>query len=38
MERFGQSTSPKGVSPTGQQAEQINRGKKGNLARRVNFR
>jgi hypothetical protein len=35
MERFGQSTSPKGVSPTttGQQAEQINRGKKGNLER-----
>jgi hypothetical protein len=34
-ERFGQSTSPKGVSPTttGQQAEQINRGKKGNLER-----
>jgi hypothetical protein len=35
MERFGQSTSPKSVSPTttGQQAEQINRGKKGNLER-----
>ena len=35
MERFGQSTSPKGVSPTttGQQAEQINSGKKGNLER-----
>ena len=34
-ERFGQSTSPKGASPTttGQQAEQINRGKKGNLER-----
>lgn len=35
MERFGQSTSQKGMSPTtkGQQAEQINRGKKGNFER-----
>jgi Protein of unknown function (DUF1236) len=35
MERFGRSTSPKGVNTTTkrQQAEQINRGKKGNFER-----
>jgi hypothetical protein len=35
MERLGQSTSPKSLGPTtsGQQAEQINRGKKGNFER-----
>jgi Protein of unknown function (DUF1236) len=36
VEHFGQSTAPKGVSPTmkGMQAEQINRSKKGNFERR----